>query len=578
MPARLPSYHALALLTLAALPLRAAEDFPRIAPKPVNPQGYASPIAQPPVPVAAADGQVLLPRLRSLIFVSTPQDVVKAGLAPRQPVVLKDVVVPHPAEFETLAGGYVGKKLTRGDLNRLIHDIVLFYRQHDRPIVDVIVPEQDITPGSVQLVLLQGHVGTITETGNRWFPNHTFRDAIRAKTGDEISAGRMQDDIEYVNANPFHITDLVYHPGEKLGDTDLELKTQDRFPVRPYVGYEDSGTASTGFDRYIAGFNWGDAFNLGLDQQLNYQYTTSGDGDSLRAHAGSYVVPLPWRNTLTIFGSYVDTKGTIPPLVNVSGRSYQISGRYEIPLPRIYDYRQSFSFGFDYKYNKNSLEFGGLSAPSTLVDTDQFVFLYNGSLTDPYGVTTLSQELTYSPGGFGGHNTDFYYNLSHAGATSDYVYDTIVAERTTRLPWDWSLLLRGTVQFSDANLSPSEQLGFGGYDSVRGYDEREVNGDEGFIFTTELRTPSVSISSYFHHPELKDQLQFLGFWDYGASSNHQTLPGEPSEVPLSSLGLGLRYSLNTYVSVRYDYGFQLLHTGFDKDHDNRSDLGIVVSY
>ncbi len=29
------------------------------------------------------------------------------------------------------------------------------------------------------------------------------------------------------------------------------------------------------------------------------------------------------------------------------------------------------------------------------------------------------------------------------------------------------------------------------------------------------------------------------------------------------------------VSVRYDYGFQLLHTGLDNDHDSRSDLGIV---
>jgi hypothetical protein len=71
-------------------------------------------------------------------------------------------------------------------------------------------------------------------------------------------------------------------------------------------------------------------------------------------------------------------------------------------------------------------------------------------------------------------------------------------------------------------------------------------------------------------------LQFLGFWDYGAAANHTLLPGEASETPLFSVGGAVRYTINACVSVRFDYGFQLLHTGLD--HDSRSDLGIVVSY
>jgi hemolysin activation/secretion protein len=146
------------------------------------------------------------------------------------------------------------------------------------------------------------------------------------------------------------------------------------------------------------------------------------------------------------------------------------------------------------------------------------------------------------------------------------------------LPEDFSLILRATLQFSDANLAPSEQLGFGGYDSIRGYDERDVNADEGYIFSTEVRTPPVSIGELFGHPEVHDQLQFVGFWDYGAAHNHELLPGEADEIPLSSVGGGVRYAIGTYVSVRFDYGFQLLSTGLDSDHGSRSDLGIMVSY
>ena len=116
-----------------------------------------------------------------------------------------------------------------------------------------------------------------------------------------------------MNQNPFHTSDVVYHPGAALGETDIVLQTKDRFPMRFYGGYEDSGNAPTGFDRYERASTGATPLSLGLGQQLNYQYTTSGDGHSLRAQAGSYVIPLPWRHTLTFFGSYADTHGEIPP-------------------------------------------------------------------------------------------------------------------------------------------------------------------------------------------------------------------------------------------------------------------------
>jgi hemolysin activation/secretion protein len=563
--------------------LASAQDYPRIAPKNVPPVAPAESASQPPVPPAKKNTELLVPKLKGLVFVAQPQDVEKNGVEARG-LVIRDVPVPDPGDFETMADPYLDKKLTYGDLNGLIRQIVLYYRAHDRPVVDVIVPEQDITGGTVQLVVLEGRVAQVTVTGNRWVPSSEIRDGVNIQPGDEIRSSHLLDDLDFLNQNPFHTTDVIYHPGAKLGATDLELQTQDRFPVRFYTGYEDSGNAATGFDRYEAGFNWGDAFQLGLDQQLNYQYTTSGDGDSLRAHSGSYVVPLPWaRNSLTFFGSYTDTKGGVPPLINITGRSYQISGRYSVPLPTYRSssgltYHETIAAGFDYKYNKNALEFGALPAGGTLYDVDQFVLSYNGAETDTWGQFTLDDEAYLSPGNWGGNNNDAQYNAAHTLATSHYVYNTLTLERLTRLPWNWSLILRGTLQDSDANLAPSEQLGFGGYDSIRGYDEREVNADEGYIFSTEIRSPPISLGQILKKPYFRDQLQLLAFWDYGSAGNHRLLPGETGETPLSSVGGGVRYAISTYLSLRFDYGFQLLHTGQDNDHGSRSDLGIIVSY
>jgi hemolysin activation/secretion protein len=572
----------LALVFLSGACLWAQPDNGHVAPKPV-PQTAAP----PSVPVPAAKPQsgiggngVLIAKLKALVFVPTPAAVDKAGTAARG-IVLKGVAVPSEPDFRKLASSYLGRRITGDKLNTLISDIILYYRNHDRPVIDVIVPEQEITNGGLQVVLLEGKLGKVTVTGNRWFSSSEIADGVAIKPGESISQSQLQGDLDWLNQNPFRTTDLVYNPGEKLGQTDLVLQTHDRFPVRVYAGYEDSGNAATGFDRYLAGFNYGDLFGIG--QQLNYQYTISGDGESLRAHAGSYIIPLPWHNTLTFFGNYVDTKGQEPPLFGLVGRSYQISGRYTIPLPTftfssVVNYKHDFSAGFDYKYNNNSLEFGGLTAGDTLYDIDQFVMGYTGTENDPYGQTTINDQLYVSPGNWGGNNNDAAFNATHEFATSDYVYNTLILQRLTKLPDDWTLVLRGTVQTSNANLMPSEQLGFGGYDTVRGYDEREVNADDGYIFTTELRTPSISFGELFGSQVVKDQLQFLGFWDYGAAHDHTLLAGEPSETPLSSLGFGLRYSINTYFSLRYDYGFQLLNTGLDNDHGSRSDLGIVVSY
>ncbi len=560
-----------------------AQDYDRIAPKAVPPVAPAKPLPTLPVPAADSDDAVLLGKLKGLVFVAKPTDVVKNGVH-TEGVATTDVKLPQGAStFTTMASAYIGKKLTRGDLNKLIADVILFFRHHDRPVVDVIVPEQDITTGTVQIIVLEGRLEKVTVSGNKWVPSATIDRSISVETGDEIRSSQLLDDLDWLNSNSFHTTNVIYHPGEGMGATTIELKTTDRFPARFYAGYEDSGNASTGFDRYEAGFNWGDAFALGLNQQLNYQYTTSGDGNSLRAHAGSYIVPLPWRHTLTFFGSYTDTKGEVPPLIGIQGRSYQISGRYVVPLPTWRSdfgvtYKQSVGAGFDYKYNKNALEFGSLPAGGTLYDVDQFFLGYDGTETDKYGQTTIDDQCYLSPGNWGGNNNDAAFAMAHTGATSDYVYDTLNLSRYTRLPGDWTLILRATLQFSNGNLAPSEQLGFGGYDTIRGYDEREVNSDEGFIFSTEVRTPPVSIGELFGHPELHDQLQFIGFWDYGSAKNHDLLPGEASEIPLSSLGAGVRYAINTYVSVRFDYGFQLLSTGLDNDHGSRSDLGIVVSY
>ena len=117
---------------------------------------------------------------------------------------------------------------------------------------------------------------------------------------------------------------------------------------------------------------------------------------------------------------------------------------------------------------------------------------------------------------------------------------------------------------------------------MRGYDEREVNKDEGVFFSTELRTPAFSVPRLFDKSSsCDDKLQLLGFWDYGRSRNVHETGGQLNNpyTDMSSAGVGLRYSFTRHFSLRFDYGWQLIDISRSRTGNNsRGHIGVVATY
>jgi hemolysin activation/secretion protein len=531
---------------------------------------------------AGMDQIQLLDSLQGLVFVDNQQSVNPDGVSGISGVKADGLTDLQSAAFKEIASKYIGQPVTLAKLNELNREVVAYYNANDFPVVDVVLPEQDITKGVVQLVVLKGKRGEVKVEGNKWFGSKLLAGQIRTKDGQEVRGKKTLADLDWLNRNPFRRVDLVYARGADVGETDMVLKVQDRFPVRVYAGYENSGNKRTGDNRWFTGFNWGNAFFL--DHQLNYQYTTNNESSLFSAHSGSYTAPLPWRHILNFFGSYGETK-TDDTTLNVSGRSYQISGRYTIPLPKLQNdlltYNQEMSFGFDHKNTNNNLEFGGTSILDTTSEVDQFVATYQAGWRDDWGSTSFGANLYYSPGNIGSENTDFNFNAQRAGAEADYAYAKFNIERVNKLPGDLSLFARATAQISEANLLGSEQLGAGGFSTVRGYEEREANGDSGFITNLELRSPSLKPLQWAGLTSVRDDLQFLLFWDYASVGNKFLVAGEDANTNLSSVGPGLRYVINPYLTMRFDYGFQLMDSqvaGSNDRFSSRAHLGLILSY
>jgi len=546
------------------------------APGKVVNQEEAKPMASHP------DTEVLVDHLKGIILLSDPKKVRHGEVTSQRAIEPGDVALAQNPDFNTTVTPYLGQPVTMKSLAELTRSIVAFFRDHDRPVVNVFVPDQSITSGYVQIVVVISRVEKVDATGAHYFSNNMLKAEVRLRPEEPISSSQLNTDLNWINRNPFLQSDILMAPGDAPGTTDLLLRTQDRFPLRVYGGFEDSGNQFNGNNRTRTGFNYGNLFGVG--QQVSYQFTTAEDVNKFTAHSGTYVIPLPWRHQLTFFGSYSNSFANLGPDLASGGVNWQVSGRYEVPLPGTEHFTQSVTGGFDFKRSNNDLIFGVNSVSDVFTDVDQFVLGYQASGQDDYGSTSGSLTGFWSPGGISNNDDDNDYMATRAGARSNYAYGQLTLDRVTGLPYGFSWTVRGELQESDANLLPSEQLGMGGYATVRGYDEREANGDDGFLISTEVATPPVSVAQIFHLQSIKDQLQFLGFVDYGGTSLHQVTPADVNpNSNLLGVGPGFRYVINPYLSIRFDYGFQLtdtnyVDTGFESYHHSRAHLGVTASY
>lgn len=568
----LPSLAPLALGLALAIHPAAAQDFKRIAPKEMPPNPELRSLPAPASPVSPGGATVLLPALKGLVFTGRATQIQPGGLGTAGVDTSRVDLLDSPL-FREVVGPYLGRPLTLDRLNEIVKLTVVFFREHDHPLVDVIVPEQDITGGTVQVLALEFTAGAVRTEGNRWFSDDLLLSGIRTRAGDRVLAGALLEDINLLNENPFRRVDLVYQRGAEPGQSDIVLRTEDRFPVRVYTGYENSGTASTGLGRAMAGFNWGNA--LGLGHMLNYQATGSSDVLPGRpsphidgrpgmprylAHSGSYVAPLPWRDRLSVFGAYAETVPALSDSFNMVGVSWQGGARYAMPLARLGEYRHELSLGGDFKRTNNNLDFGGTQIYGNHIDIAQGVIDYTGGLPDPWGSTGLSANLTLSPGGVTSGNTRRAFT---GGGGRDvgrprYLYGRVGVDRSVDLPKGFGLSARGQLQASTDPLQSSEQFGIGGATTVRGYSERAANGDRGWLLSGELLLPAFSVvGTLTDGKDAVDSLRPHAFLDAGHVSNRSELSGQSRAVTLTSTGVGFRYALPPYASVGFDYGVQL---------------------
>jgi hemolysin activation/secretion protein len=521
-------------------------------------------------PIGGSD-KVLVAELKGLIIVSDAASIQQGEIDETGVHIRTYAGASHYGNFQQMLESHLGSPVSMRNLNYIIRDIVRFYRNHDEPVVDVSVPQQDITDGVVQMVLTESRVGEVRVEGPRYFNAQDLVDQVFIGSGDPIYESWLLDDQRWLMRNPFRDIDLELRPGDIEGTTDVIFNVTDRKPWRFYAGYEDTGNQTTDLERVLFGVNWYNAFNR--DDQFGYQFTASPDLTTVKVHSASYSWALANRDIITVFGSYGEVSA--PPVFNPfdnTGRFWHVSGRWNRELEDVGCYKHGIQAGLDFKNTNSTLDFGGVFVFASDADIVQAMAGYQGHEYTSWGSYHLAADVFFSPGNVTDQNDSAAYQQLNPGADPQYVYSRAFLETRYDLPHCMELVGRVTGQLASTNLLPPETLGFGGFNSIRGYDQYSFAADSGLFTNLELWSAPYSVVGD------EDELRFLAFYDVGQGWSHTTVSGLPNTGMFQSLGAGMRYRHNRYLQVRLDAGYQLSDPVGLPQPDWRVHLGTVASY
>lgn len=485
----------------------------------------------------------------------------------------------QPEALRALLAPFAGKARDFGHVQRALEALEAAYHKRGFKLVQVALPEQELNQGVVRLRVVETRLGTVTVQGNRFVDAANVRRSLpKLREGEVPAIDDISASLRMANENPAKKTTLNLQSGEKDGVIDAVLKVEDEKPWTIGVNLDNSGQSATG--KHNLGVLYQHANIGGLDHVLSLQYQTTVEEPSrVGVYGIGYHIPLyALGDSIDLFGSYSDVdSGTVAAglvNLNISGRGTVLGARYNQTLVRRGEYDSKLIYGIDYKAYQSDVQIPGV--PLQLgndVTVRPLSVTYVGNwVPGASAVNYYVSAIHNLPGGENGSNADFA--LARFGAPASYKMLRFGAGLSHAFASDWQVRLTMNGQYAPDALVPGEQFGAGGASSVRGYREREVSNDSGYYASAEVYTPNLCAGL----PWSGAQCRALGFID-GASLRHNNpLPGERARNAISSIGLGLRVSLQKQLAVQLDVGHAMASAGTTSTGDNRLHFKMNWSY
>jgi hemolysin activation/secretion protein len=406
------------------------------------------------------------------------------------------------AQLAPAVASYLNRPLGLVDLNKAAAAVAEAYRQAGW-VVRAYLPQQDIKDGVVTIHIVEAVFSGALLDGvqPKRFSSSTAINMIEAAQtkGQNLNADAIDRALLLIDDLPGVTAAGKMRPGSSKGETELALKLGDEPLLRAEAGIDNTGSRSTGSDRFLANLNVNSPLSLGDLLTANVLHTQGSDYLRL---GGTMPVGLDgW--SAGVNASMLNYRLILPEFaaLNVKGTSATVGLEASYPVIRSRMKNLYFKANADQKtfdnqannavssrYYANTLT---LALSGNLFDNLGGGGVNSGSLSLVNGVLNLNGSPSQGP------------DLITTQAAGHYTKLRYAAKRQQAVTENLSLFASLSGQMANKNLDSSEKFYLGGAEGVRAYPAAEGGGSNGQMINLELRR------------KLDKGYSLTGFYDYG---------------------------------------------------------------
>lgn len=494
------------------------------------------------------------------------------------------------ADLQSLWQPLLDQPVTEAQLQAVVQGITQRYLDdgylNSRARLDSFSPE-----GVAVIRVREGELGAVVIEGAPRLETY-IRDRVALGAGRPLNIRNLETQLRLLKADPlFKSIDASLRPPqtnleslEQLDDpetapdsnvSDLIVRVVEANPVFGQAGLDNYSPPSIGAVRLSLSAGYRNPTGLGDTVFVSYRPRLEAFLDSYRLDT-FYQVPLNPQNGTLAFSVFIDRNKILTdeftPL-NIRGNSDRYVVEYRQPLLRAPDEEFALSFGVSYDSGQTfaldqGVPFGFGPNAEGYSESSPLLFTQDYTVRDSVGVWALRSQFKFGTGLFGATNNP-------APIPDGYFFAWLgQVQRLRQFSENNFLIMQLDMQFSANPLLPMEQFVIGGAQSVRGYRQNVLAGDNGIRFSIEDRIALVK------DEEERAVFTLAPFFDFGAVWNAAGNPNQlgANKNMLAGLGLGLIYQPIAGLTLRVDYAPPLINLNIRGDNIQDDGLYLGLNY
>lgn len=419
---------------------------------------------------------------------------------------------------------------------------------------------QDLSDGVVEIQVVEGTLEAIQITGLTRLQEVYVRDRIKLADSTPLNQQNLEEALQLLQLNPLiRQVNAELTAGGAPGQNILLVDIKEASPFQLGLGTDNYQSPSIGSEQFSIQASYDNLIGLGDRISAGYGITEGLDsfnvGFSIPVNARDGTISLGYSNddSIIVESDFED--------LDIRSESETFSVGFRQPVIKTPTEEFALGLGVDLRRSTTFLEgepFSFSLGPEEGKSNVTVVRL-SQDWVNRGARTVLAARSQFSLG-----IEAFDATVNDTGTDGRFVAWLGQFQWLQQLSPRFVLVSRINAQLTPDSLLPLERFGFGGVETVRGYQQNQLVTDNGILGAAELRFSLLPNSN---------RLQLIPFVEAGHGWNNEA--PDPEADTLVSLGLGLRWAITPDLSVRVDYGLPLIDV--EDEGNSLQDNGLYFS-